>query len=110
MRLFKAIPYDELNEGDLVQFYGVHALRWGNTLTPSYAFIELDDPLYSAAPALLEACEALLAGIESWKGTRGLSVIRDDMLVNRMIMEVDKAKGLVAHESERSESDVPTDV
>ena len=58
MRLFKGF---EPKEGDPVLFLGVHALRWpyDSGVQPTIAFTDDVDPVYEAAPQLLEALENL---------------------------------------------------
>lgn len=42
---YKLIPYEQLEEGEMIQFFGVHVLRWEREfsplgITPAYAFVE----------------------------------------------------------------------
>lgn len=51
MKLYRAIPYDELENGEPIQFFAVHVLTWERELkhvTPKYAFVDLHiDPVES---------------------------------------------------------------
>jgi hypothetical protein len=61
-RLFKL--YD-VNEETPVQYVGVYTLRWRSEWgEPTVMFAEVDDPVYDAAPELLEACKAALFVLE----------------------------------------------
>ena len=53
-------------EGDQVQFFGVYALKWPRDLLgePKVAFVEVDDPLYEAAPDMLKICKEMLEFME----------------------------------------------
>ena len=57
-RLFTIHEVDELTP---VQYVGVHPLHWrANWGVPTAMFAEVDDPVYDAAPELLEACKAVV--------------------------------------------------
>lgn len=47
MPLYRLIEYEDLKEGDLIQFFGVHVLKWerlmGPNIRPDYAFVEVSD-------------------------------------------------------------------
>jgi hypothetical protein len=46
MPKYNATPNDQLTEGDYVQFFGVHVLKWEREIRhmrPDYAFIECED-------------------------------------------------------------------
>jgi hypothetical protein len=60
--MFRAIDYDNLKEGDLIQFYGVHVLKWERAIRPlgiepTIAFVE-DDTQEQQLAAMREALEA----------------------------------------------------
>ena len=60
----KAIDYDNLSEGDLVTWYGVHVLRWEDEIMrpygifPTIAFVQ-DNTLEDQIAALLEALKKI---------------------------------------------------
>ena len=57
----------DVDEETPVQFVGVHPVRWLPSWgPPSAMFAEVDDPVYDAAPELLEACKAALYRLESY--------------------------------------------
>jgi len=59
--MFRGIDYENLKEGDLIQFYGVHVLRWEDEIRPygiepRIAFVE-DDTLEKENAKLKKALE-----------------------------------------------------
>ncbi len=73
-----------------------------------YADAQNNAQLFAAAPALLEACEGLIAYRN--RNTLNFQLEKADYFIDLMRAAIAQAKGLVAHESERSESDVPANV
>lgn len=78
-RYFNAIPYDQLKEGDLVQFFGVHVLGWTREChgEPTMAFIQAEEDEvviltpeeYNSMKKDVEFLEALrAAGVDNWSG------------------------------------------
>ena len=61
MTLFRAIDFENLKDGEYIQFFGVHMLSWGNIeratgIKPTIAFIE-DDTQEKKITDLLIALE-----------------------------------------------------
>ncbi len=61
MSLFRGIDFENLEDGELIQFFGVHMLRWGDIeratgIKPTIAFIE-DDTLKQQNADLVAALE-----------------------------------------------------
>ena len=61
MTLYRGIDFENLEDGEYIQFFGVHMLSWGDIeratgIKPTIAFIE-DDTLENQKAMLLEACE-----------------------------------------------------
>ncbi|MHA2253522.1 MAG: hypothetical protein ACXAD7_24400 [Candidatus Kariarchaeaceae archaeon] len=59
----KAIDYENLKEGDLITWYGVHVLKWEDEISPygiepTMAFVQ-DDTQDELITQLLEALEAM---------------------------------------------------
>lgn len=68
--MIKIIEYENLEEGDLVTWYGVHVLQWEREIRPygiepTVAFVQDDDPVIAAAPQLLTALEHIQTWYES---------------------------------------------
>ena len=68
----KAIDYDDLKEGDLITWYGMHVLRWEDDIRPlgiepTIAFVQ-DDTLESEnqrlRELLVELCDLVMAHAE----------------------------------------------
>jgi hypothetical protein len=60
----KAIDYENLSDGDLITWYGVHVLQWESDIRPygiepTIAFVQ-DDSQEELIKQLLEALEALV--------------------------------------------------
>lgn len=65
MSLFRGIDFENLEDGEYIQFFGVHMLSWGDIeratgIKPTIAFIE-DDTLEQQKAALVEALEIIQA-------------------------------------------------
>ncbi len=63
MTLFRGIDFENLEDGEYIQFFGVHMLSWGDIeratgIKPTIAFIE-DDTLEKENAAMVEALEAI---------------------------------------------------
>jgi len=81
--LFRGIDYENLKEGDLIQFYGVHVLKWEDEIRPygiepRIAFVK-DDSLEKENRLMREALEAV-----EWSKPPGTSVFYCVWCWNRM--------------------------
>lgn len=68
MSLFRGIDFENLEDGEYIQFFGVHMLSWGDIeratgIKPTIAFIE-DDSLEKQIADLVAALEAALPVIQ----------------------------------------------
>ena len=67
----KAIDYENLSEGDLITWYGMHVLRWEDEIRPygiepSIAFVQ-DNTQDELIAELLKALKALMDDRHNWE-------------------------------------------
>ncbi len=67
--MFKCISYENLEEGELIQFFGVHVFAWEDDIRPmgiepTVAFVE-DDTMEKQNAALVTALEDARSWLEN---------------------------------------------
>ena len=85
---YRLIPYDQLKEGDMIQFFGVHVLRWEREIIhvqPDYAFVK-DDKTDDA----IEKCIDTFRWAKEQKGNSYQYAVEDCLALLNSLFEEDE--------------------
>ena len=92
----KAIDYENLSEGDLITWFGVHVLRWEDEIRPfgiepTMAFVQ-DDTQEKQIAELLDALKATLPIVQyilanGWDEAPPIGTTFDEFKANELAVE-----------------------
>ncbi len=90
--MFKCISYENLKEGELIQFFGVHVFAWEDDIRPmgiepTVAFVE-DDTLEQENKRMRDALEEI---VKAWQTPMGPVGTRMKDIQARKINELGEA-------------------
>ena len=96
MSLFRGIDFENLEDGEYIQFFGVHMLSWGDIeratgIKPTIAFIE-DDTLEKQIADLVAALDELLKSQKALMQNNNLDNLAEDMFrVTNAVVKAEQA-------------------